>query len=670
MSNTTAKQNFETAVGHLKNRNFAAAAQTCRTFLTDHPGDIPHITLLGHSLAKLGQNKTAEQTLLNGLQLAPNNPALNDELGSLYAQTNRLEQAAEVLQRATTPTNTNPKTFQKYAKVLQLLGRTSEAEQVFDGFIKRDPTAQLVAEGAEHWRAERYSDAEELLRRALKQAPNSIDAMRFLALTLMDGKNRLLDAEALLRSALTRAPDYLPALHNLGSLKVQQHKWQEAIEIYCKVVALDNENAQAWATLGHAYSRNGDVETGLRSYEEALKHKQDSAGIHMSRAHLLKTLGRHQDAVGAYQEAIILQPSLGEAYWSLANLKVYKFSEQNITAMLEQLADPSLNDNTKVHLHFALGKAFEDKKNYSSAWEHYHSGNQLQRAQVDYDPVEQQLLLENLKSQFTEAFVSKHRGSGSERNDPIFIVGLPRSGSTLIEQILASHSQVEGTEELVNIASIAQSTAKYRTDKAVYPATLETFSDRDFESYAREYLLHTKHHRVENTPHFIDKMPNNFVHIGLIKLMFPNAKIINTRRFPMDSCLGAYKQLFAKGQNFTYEMFELSEYYKGYCDIMDHWHTVFPGQILDVHYEDHMDDFEGQVKRILMYCDLPFEESCLKFYENNRAVKTASSEQVRQPIYQSALGLWKNYADELSLWQEDLQHIVDSLPEHVRAKAI
>ncbi|GAB2525105.1 tetratricopeptide repeat-containing sulfotransferase family protein [Microbulbifer agarilyticus] len=604
-----------------------------------------------------------------GLQLAPDHPALNDELGSLLAQCGRLEEAAEVFDRALRAAADNPRTYQKYAKVLQLLGREAEAESIFEGFLQRDPVANLVAQGAEHWRAERFAEAESDLRAALQQAPENIDAMRFLALVLMDGKQQLLDAEALLRAALARAPEFLPALHNLGGLLIQQHKWSAAIEIYLRITELDARNEQAWSTLGHAYARNGEIGPGLESYNKALQLNPESAGIHMSRAHLLKTLGRQQEAIAAYRNATKILPSLGEAYWSLANLKTFTFDKDETSAMQAQLASGKLNVPTQVHFHFALGKAFEDQKEFSSAWQHYHAGNQLQRSELDYDPVEHQISLDKIKAQFTPEFVQQHRGKGSQRHDPIFIVGLPRSGSTLIEQILASHSEVEGTEELPNIAVLAHSTAKYRQDGAVYPATLATLASRDFESYAREYLLQTKHHRTGTTAQFIDKMPNNFLHIGFIKLMFPNAKIINTRRFPLDSCLGAYKQLFAKGQNFTYDMLELSEYYQSYCDLMNHWHQLFPGEILDVHYEEHMDNFDAQVRNILDYCELPFEEQCLRYYETERAVKTASSEQVRQPIYRSALGLWKNYANEVTSWQEDLQEIIDTLPESVRKLA-
>ena len=288
---------------------------------------------------------------------------------------------------------------------------------------------------------------------------------------------------------------------------------------------------------------------------------------------------------------------------------------------------------------------------------------------TDFDPVEHELHLERVKEVFSSEFVASHAETGLREQGPIFIVGLPRSGSTLVEQILASHSQVEGTAELPNLAAIATGTGRYRNDGLVYPHTANILSSRDFEAYGKDYLKQVAHHRVEGTPFFIDKMPNNFIHVGWMKLTLPNARIINTRRHPIDSCLGAYKQLFAKGQDFTYDMFELSEFYRGYVDIMEHWHSVLPGHVLDVHYEDTVTDLETQVRKLLDFCGLPFEEQCLRFHETKRAVKTASSEQVRRPIYKDALGLWKKYGSALDPWREDLADIIEALPDSVKEVA-
>ncbi|MBN8431293.1 sulfotransferase [Microbulbifer salipaludis] len=663
------RDSFAKATHALKANRPKEAETICRSLLQRHPGHLPHLQLLAHSLSRQQRFDEAESILAKALELDPNLPSLHDELGSLQAQRQRYVDAVAAFDRAIELDPNNPRTHQKRAKALHLLGRDDEAEEAFDQFLRGDPLAAQIAEGARLWREGKLDDAEPLLRKALRQAPDNVDAMRFLALVLQDSGKNLLDAEALLRNAIQRAPDFLPALQNLGALLLERQHWEAAGEIFARILELDERNALAWASLGHACTRRGEAEEGLAHYTRAIECNPQSAGAHMSRGHLLKTLGRQEEALAAYRESIRLNPSLGEVYWSMANLKVFQFSDEEVAAMLEQLDSDDLGEVARVHFHFALGKAFEDVRDYDRAWQHYHAGNQLQRQQVEYDPVEYQVMLDDIREQFSPEFVQRHRGGGSTHEDPIFIVGLPRTGSTLIEQILASHSQVEGTEELPNIATLAASTAKYRRDNAVFPRTLADFDERDFEHYARKYLAEVKHLRVMGRPYFIDKMPNNFAYVGWIKLLFPRAKIINTRRFPLDSCLGAYKQLFAKGQNFTYDMLELSDYYRDYVRMMAHWHDLFPGEILDVHYEDHMEDFEGQVRRILDYCGLPFEPQCLRFYENQRAVKTASSEQVRQPIYRSALGLWKRYEAHLGMWQEELAEVIEQLPERVRKLA-
>jgi hypothetical protein len=334
--------------------------------------------------------------------------------------------------------------------------------------------------------------------------------------------------------------------------------------------------------------------------------------------------------------------------------------------METQLDSEDLTDSARTHFLFSLGKAYEDRKEYDLAWHYYNLGNETQRSQVSYDPVANQVQLDSIKSVFSAEFLNHHEGVGCEKPDPIFVVGLPRSGSTLVEQILASHSLVEGTSELPNLGDIALSTGKYRQDGLTYPKTLSTLTPRDFKAYGQEYLQQVDRHRVSGTPFFIDKMPNNFAHVGWIKMILPNAKIINTRRHPLDSCLGAYKQLFAKGQNFTYDKFELAQFYCDYVDIMQHWHSVLPGEILDVHYEDTVTDLESQVRRVLQFCGLEFEEQCIRYWETKRAVKTASSEQVRQPVYTSALGLWKNYARYIEDWQQQLESVVKDLPQSIR----
>jgi LPS sulfotransferase NodH len=334
--------------------------------------------------------------------------------------------------------------------------------------------------------------------------------------------------------------------------------------------------------------------------------------------------------------------------------------------MEQQLERDDLKTSPEIHFRFSLGKAYEDLRDFDKAWHYYHSGNQVQRVEIQYDISEFELRQSKIMDVFSQEFLAARSGHGCEAADPIFIVGLPRSGSTLIEQILASHSQVEGTSELPTLGMIAGTIGRDRRDNVQYPEAVRDLRDKDLKAYGEQYMDETRRHRSTDRPYFTDKLPNNFSHIGLASLILPNAKIINTRRHPLDSCLGAYKQLFGQGQNFTYDMFEIAEYYKQYHAVMTHWHSALPGKILDVHYEETVTNLEGQVRRVLEFCGLPFEDQCLRFYETERVVKTASSEQVRQPIYRGALGKWRSYEKHLEVWKEVLEDIIQELPETVR----
>jgi len=645
------------------------AEAICREFLITHAASVPHLQLLGHALVKQDKLGEAKEQIEFALKIAPDYARLYEDLGSLHGLQREYDAAISSFRRAVQLDPRLASAHRKLAQTLIAAGRSSEVDAAFEGFLDHDRDAALVAAGAEHWRAGRYEEAEAELLSALKNNAENIDAMRFLAMVYHDQNKKLLDAEALLRRAISIAPDFHQALANLGRVLVDNNKFQEAIEIYERLVGLKPNDDDAWAGYGRALAQAGRVREAEEVYRKSLAIEPQAPGIHMARAHMLKTLGDQPGALEAYRKSIQYNPALGESYWSMANLKVFQFADDEVRAMERQLASDDLQEEPRIHFLFALGKAYEDRQDYRQAWQHYHEGNQLKRSNVIYDPVENEQHLRRIRDVYSKELLQANEGAGHAAPDPIFIVGLPRTGSTLVEQILASHSQVEGTAELPNLGAIANGTGKYRPDGLAYPDTLATLTQRDFASYGREYLRQVARHRVLGTPFFIDKMPNNFIHVGWIKLILPNAKIINTRRHPMDSLLGVYKQLFAKGQDFTYDMLELAEFYRCYVEMMAHWGEVLPGQVLDVHYEDTVTNFEAQVRKILEFCGLEFEESCLRYYETRRAVKTASSEQVRQPIYTTALGLWRKYGDSLALWQDELKDIIDALPVGVRQAA-
>ncbi len=664
-----AKESLNRAIDAIKHGKFRDAVDFCTKHLAGDPDSVPHLQLSGHALIRLGELDNARAQLEAALSVAPDYSALYEDLGSLEALAGNLDIAIAKLRKAVKLDPSIASAHKKLARALADAGRHDEVDAAMEDYFDQNEDAGLVAAGAEHYRGDRYDDAETVLIKALRKNPNNVDALRFLGMVYHAQGKKMDDAEALLRKATQIAPDFHQAFSNLGRVLIDNNKSDEAIRTYRKLISLTPNDDDAYAGLGRASAHSGDTEGAVEAYRKSLELNTDIASTHMALAHMEKTLGEQANALTHYRNAIKLKPDLGESYWSMANLKTCRFEQAEIEAMEEQLQSSALSDRARINFEFALAKAYEDKNDYAEAWAHYHSGNQLKRTNTEYDPIDHERHLENIKEVFGKEFAATHAGSGCDDEGPIFVLGLPRSGSTLVEQILASHSQVEGTAELPNLSAIAAGTSRYRHDGLFYPETATAMSPRDFAAYGKEYLKQVAHHRVEGAPFFIDKMPNNFIHVGWIRMTLPNARIINTRRHPMDSCLGAYKQLFAKGQDFTYDMLELSEFYRGYVDIMEHWHTVFPGAVLDVHYEDTVTDLETQVHRLLDFCGLPFEEQCLRFHETKRAVKTASSEQVRQPIYKSALGLWKKYGSALDTWREELDEIIEALPDSVKDAA-
>ncbi len=644
----------------------AAAAKVCREYLSVSPGCIDHLRMLSHAAGKLNLSDEAKESITFAIELRPGFAPLHEDLGALLVSEGRLALAIESFEKAVRLDPSRPTAHKRLGQALAAAGRGEEADDAFEAFFEKDPGKGAVAVGAEHYRAGRLDQAIEILREALRVAPDNVDAMRFLAQVYVKKDTNLGDAEALLRRAVQIAPDFMGASLNLGVLLVKNHKYIAAIDVYRDALKLNDEAPEAWACLGSAEALAGHPDPATEAFSRSIELSPNIAGTHMSLAHALKTLGDQPAALREYRKAVELKPDFGESYWSMANLKIFNFEDHEVASMEQQLETGKLDDSADVHFRFSLGKAYEDKKDYEKAWHYYHSGNQKQRGLVGHDPIVREIKDRKIIEIFSDDFVRKQEGHGFDAPDPIFIVGLPRSGSTLVEQILASHSQVEGTAELSELSEVSHQIGRYRTDGVRFPASLVDLSPRDWRGYGKEYLDKTQRHRITDKPFFTDKMPNNFPLVGFVALSMPNAKIINARRHPLDSCLGSYKQLFGRGQNFTYDMIELGMYYEEYHEMMLHWHSVLPGKVLDVHYEETVTDLEGQVHRILDHCGLPFEEQCLRFYETERAVKTASSEQVRQPIYTGGMGKWRKYESHLGEWQMQLADVIDDLPKVVQ----
>ena len=492
-----------------------------------------------------------------------------------------------------------------------------------------------------HLHEGRLLRAEEICRHYQLRHPRNVEGMRLLA-AIAAKFGVLDDAEFLLETAIELDPENVQLRLDAIQVLRQRQKYAEAREQAEWLHRRNPADPLFQSHLAIESMQTGDFDQAFELFEQVLEKLPNDPATLTSRGHALKTRGRHDDAVASYRAAFAAKPDHGDAYYALANLKTYRFSESEIAEMERQAARADLAFMDRVHFAFALGKAHEDAGNYEASFRNYEQGNTLKRRQTRYDADRMGEELERQREFCTPELFAKHAGAGHPSSDPIFIVGLPRAGSTLLEQILASHSQVDGTMELPNILSLAHRLRGNRPSDPAYPSNLHDLTDEQLKKMGADFIASTRVHRGD-APFFIDKMPNNFRHIGLIKLILPNAKIIDARRAPMDCCFSGYKQLFAEGQEFTYGLEEVGRYYADYVRLMDHWDRVLPGEVLKVQHEDVLDDLEGQVRQLLDFCGLPFEQACIDFHKTDRAVRTASSEQVRQPINRKGQDAWKPY---------------------------
>ena len=507
----------------------------------------------------------------------------------------------------------------------------------------------------------KLSKAEQLCRNFLQKNPKNIEGMRLLA-DLGVKTNVLDDAEFILESALVYEPDNRLVRFDYMNVLYKRQKFELCMEQAQVLLDAEPENRQYRFAYANQCVAVGRFEEALALYDEFVAADPDAAPAHLLRGHTLKTVGRVEEAVEAYRSVYRARPDFGDAFWSLANLKTYQFDSTEIEHMREHQQSDATALEDKIHFSFALGKAMEDAEDYAASAKYYLLGNELKKEQTQYDKERMSYKLELQQKFCTTELFQNFGNSGCLAPDPIFIVGLPRAGSTLLEQILASHSMVDGTLELNNIPAIAHRLNGRRSvnEEPRYPQVLEKLTPEIAQRLGQTYIDETQVHR-EGAPFFIDKMPNNFRDIGLIKMILPNAKIIDARRHPMSCCFSGFKQLFFEGQEFTYGLEEVGAYYRNYVELMDHWDDVLPAFVLRVQHEDVVDDLEGQVRRMLDFCGLPFEQSCVDFHENKRSVRTPSAEQVRQPIFRTALDAWQNY-------EQWLGPLKQSLGEDVRGR--
>ena len=641
----------------------ALAAEQAHEILKAAPQHPSAMIMLGVAQRKTGGLATSLSTLTE-LTSAHGAWALGHfELAKTLGALRQGEAAIAALRRAVQLKPDLPDAWRTLADHLTAIGEVEAADEAYRLHIKHSVRDPRLMEAAAALCENRIAVAEALLRAHLKQHPTDVAAIRMLA-EVAARLGRLTDAENLLRRSLELAPGFVAARHNYAIVLHRQNKSAEALEHIDRALSAEPAHPAYRNLRAAILSRLGNYDESIKAYASVLESYPNNAKVWMSYGHALKTAGRQDAAIEAYRRSIELAPDLGEVWWSLANLKTVKFSAADVATMRAQLRRTDLSADHRLHFEFALGKALEDDGDYASSFRHYEAGNALRREQVEYSASANSAYVRRAKQLFTPEFFAERRGFGAEAADPIFIVGLPRSGSTLLEQILSSHPLVEGTQELPNVVAIARTLSGdlLHDEASPYPGVLADQSAAQLRAFGERYIEETRAYRHTDAPYFIDKLPNNFAHTGLIHLMLPNARIIDARRHPLGCCFSGYKQHFARGQHFTYGLADIGGYYRDYVELMAHFDAVLPGRVHRVIYETLVDDFETEVRRVLDYCGLPFDERCLKFHENDRAVRTASSEQVRRPLYRDAVDHWRNYEPWLDPLKEALGPVLSAYP--------
>lgn len=616
------------------------------------------------ALRRKGQAADAKIVLDRLLAAAPNWAKARYELGLVLARLSQGKKAIRELERAVAlqPDLTNA--WRSLGDQLTLEGDTEGADRAYAKHIASSTKDPELLEAAAALVDNRIAVAEELLRAFLMKHPTDVAAIRMLA-EVAGRIGRYEDAENLLTRCLDLAPSFTAARHNFAIVLLRRNKPEEALKEVGALLRTDPQNPSYRTLYSAALVRVGNYLEAIENYEKLLKEYPNQPKSWMSFGHALKTVGRTDECIEVYRKSISMLPSLGEAYWSLANLKTFRFDDAEIDEMRRQLERSDLDHQDRLHLHFALGKALEDKGLYEESFQNYSKGNELAQSRSNYNEDEVALRLDRSKAVFTPALFEARKGQGSPAPDPIFVLGMPRAGSTLVEQILSSHSLVEGTMELPDIMAIANRLAGKgkASDESKYPEILAELPPEKLRELGEEYIANTRIQRKTDRPFFVDKMPNNFAHVGLIRLILPNAKIIDARRHPLACCFSGFKQHFAHGQNFSYGLARIGRYYRDYVMQMKHYDEVLPGVVHRVIYEELVRDTEAVVRGMLDYCGLEFEPACLSFYETKRAVRTASSEQVRQPIYSEGLEQWRYYEPWLGELRQALGDIVDAYPK-------
>lgn len=653
--NTTAEEQLTRAKKYLQAGNLDSSIHEARALLSSDPNNVNALYILSVSERYAGHHRKALESLARLLTIQSDYAAAYQERGHNFRELDELGQAAEAYRIALEHNDMLLASWRGLVKCLRSLDRLAE---VRDAELKLEAIESLpvaLQSSCNLFNEGYVSRAETLCRKYLLQNPRDVNGIRLLA-KIGASLNALEDAELLLSKCLEFTPGFIAAQVDLLTILQRRHKYREALDLSTSLLESSSDNLSFLSLHAKGLGLVGRFEEAIICYEKMMHLGTRNAMVLMSYGHALKTVGRFEEAVTAYRSACEDKPEFGDAYWSLANLKTFRFTDTELEKMQETEARPGLDIVDRFHLCFALGKAYEDCGNVDQSFKFYARGNTLKNKSMNYSP---EKIAKEVQAQidfFTAELVEKKRGLGNPSNEPVFVVGMPRAGSTLVEQILASHSMVDGTKELPNIiAMVHQLKRRQGKNKAMYPDMLADLSPDDFYNLGKKYINDTKIQR-QGRARFLDKMPNNFRHIGFILLILPNAKIIDIRRDSISCCFSNYKQLYAEGQYFSYSFDDLALYYSDYVRLMDHWDRIFPGRILRVQYADLIEDFENQVKTIIEFCDLDYEEACLEFHKTKRNVRTASSEQVRQPINRKGLDDWRAFTEHLGPLQKALDN--------------
>jgi len=624
----------------------ASAEAGLRALQAESPDRIDCLWLLGVALLDQSKIEASVALLERALQIVPGFAEARVDLARALRRAGRAAQAREEVRRVLEKLPRHQRAWLAYGDVLVDLRQYDDARIAFERARLTDPERASIEAASAALLAGERRRSEELFREVLTRDPSHAAALCGLAaLSLAADVPR--DAERLLRHAL-RQSEHLPlAYRGLAPTLSGLGRLTEAEAATSYLARIEPRSPQSWVTAAGVAIRLMRQTEAIEAYERALQLLPQEAGLRMSIGHLQKTLGRRAESEASYKAALAMDPGRAEAYWSLADLKNYVFSDEEVSAMRRLIDSDPRDPSNEAQLDFALGKALEQRQQYHDAFACYARGAALRRRETPFDVAQFERRCARIRAFFDAAFLAAHRGGGDPSPAPIFIVGLPRSGSTLVEQILASHSAVEGTMELLNVLNIVREFDDMAPGRSGYPEAVGGASAERFSELGRRYIEQTAPLLRLGRSRFTDKLPNNFSHIGLIHAMLPRATVIDVRRHPMDACFSTFKQYFAEGQNFSYDLEDLGRYYRGYLTLMDHWDTVLPGKVLHVRYEDLVRSPEAAIRRLLEHCALDFEPACLAFHETQRAVRTASAEQVRQPIYTSAVGYWRHFEREL-----------------------